>query len=167
MYMRRDKAVAILKELAAFLGYYDSDEGLVCPFCDAQMTYYKDTGILLHAEECVISRARKLLEEAELPPPLVAVPKKDRTIMECTEPGTWVNVTARVVQLWNPFNQDVAAVGLLGDGTGVIKFIMWESAFPKTLRKGSTYVFENVVVGESYGKLQLKINSRSVVREVV
>jgi len=92
---------------------------------------------------------------------------KVRTICEITESNQWIDIEAKIVQLWESRHSRVAQIGLIGDGTGVMKFQVWESAFPHTLQKGVTYRFENVVVGEHANKLYIKVNSRSIIREVM
>ena len=40
----------------------------------------------------------------------------------------WVDLTAKVVELWEPRSDSIAQVGLLGDETGRIKFTAWATS---------------------------------------
>ncbi|MFB6174140.1 MAG: replication factor A, partial [Halobacteriales archaeon] len=49
-------------------------------------------------------------------------------LAEVDEPDRWVEVTAKVVELWEPRSDAVAQVGLLGDESGTIKFTKWATS---------------------------------------
>lgn len=44
------------------------------------------------------------------------------------EAGQWIDVVAGVVDLWEPRRETIAQVGLLGDESGRLESVNWESA---------------------------------------
>jgi replication factor A1 len=87
-------------------------------------------------------------------------------VAEIDEPEQWVDLTAKVVELWEARSDAVAQVGLLGDETGTVKFTAWAKSDPPTLEEGTTYEFGNLVTDEYEGRFSVKINSTSTVSEV-
>jgi len=85
---------------------------------------------------------------------------------EIDEPEQWVDLTAKVVELWEARSDAVAQVGLLGDETGTVKFTAWAKSDPPTLEEGAVYELGNLVTDEYEGRFSVKINSTSTVREV-
>jgi replication factor A1 len=80
----------------------------------------------------------------------------DGTIASITGPGQWLNLKARVVQLWESKSSSIAQVGLLGDETGIIKFVSWASVELPPLDEDKSYYFKNVVSDEYEGKFGIK-----------
>nr|WP_240137809.1 hypothetical protein [Salinigranum salinum] len=80
------------------------------------------------------------------------------------EADQWIDVIAEVVQLWEPRSEKIAQVGLLGDESGRLKFVMWESAGLPELVEGETYQFQNVVTDEFQGRYSVSLNSATVVK---
>ena len=85
---------------------------------------------------------------------------------EIDEPEQWVDLTAKVVELWEARSDAVAQVGLLGDETGTVKFTAWAKSDPPTLEEGAVYELGNLVTDEYEGRFSVKVNSTSTVREV-
>jgi len=81
-------------------------------------------------------------------------------------PEEWVDVTAKVVELWEPRSDAVAQVGLLGDETGTIKFTKWSKSDLPTLDEGGVYHLRNVVTDEYQGRFSVKLNRTTVVEEL-
>jgi RPA family protein len=79
------------------------------------------------------------------------------------EADQWIDVIAEVVQLWEPRSEKIAQVGLLGDESGRLKFVTWESASLPELVQGETYRFQNVVTDEYQGRYSVSLNSATVV----
>ena len=75
----------------------------------------------------------------------------------------WIDVVAEVVQLWEPHSETIAQVGLLGDESGRLKFVKWESAGLPELVKGETYRFQSVVTDQYQGRYSVSLNSATVV----
>jgi len=91
----------------------------------------------------------------------------DRVQVEAIdEPEQWVDLTAKVVELWEARSDAVAQVGLLGDETGTVKFTAWAKSDPPTLEEGRVYDFGNLVTDEYEGRFSVKINSTSTIREL-
>jgi replication factor A1 len=75
----------------------------------------------------------------------------------------WVDVTAKVVDLWEPRSDAVGQVGLLGDESGTIKFTKWAKSDLPELQEGTVYRLENVVTDEYQGDYSIKLNRTTVV----
>jgi len=86
-------------------------------------------------------------------------------IVDITEPGEWVSLKAKVVQLWEPNSESISQAGLIGDETGIIKFV-WLSASVKPVEEGKSYVFRNVVTDCYNGKMQVNVNRNSEIEEI-
>ncbi len=84
-------------------------------------------------------------------------------IEEIDEPEQWVDVTAKVIELWDPRSDSVAQVGLLGDPTGTIKFTKWAKSDLPALEEGGVYELDNVVTDEYQGRYSVKLNSTTVI----
>ncbi|MDK2795061.1 MAG: hypothetical protein PWQ22_930 [Archaeoglobaceae archaeon] len=82
------------------------------------------------------------------------------------EPNTWVSLKAKVVQLWEPNSPAIAQTGLIGDETGITRFVVWAKANKKRLEEGKCYLFERVVVDEFMGLKSVKVTSASEVKEI-
>jgi len=76
-------------------------------------------------------------------------------------PDTWVNVTGKVIQLWDNHHESITQVGLIGDETGVTKFTMWSSSGLNPLELNKVYDFKNAVVKSWNGKVKIDLNSAS------
>ena len=79
------------------------------------------------------------------------------------EADVWCDLLVEVVELWEPKHESIEQVGLIGDESGVIKFVKWASAELPTLEEGATYRFENVVTDEYKGRFSVNLNSASAV----
>ena len=60
-------------------------------------------------------------------------------LADIDEAEQWVDVTAKVVELWEPRSDSVAQVGLLGDESGRIKFTKWAKSDLPKLAEGAVY----------------------------
>ncbi len=87
-------------------------------------------------------------------------------IGDITEAGKWVNVKAKVIQIWESSSPSIAQTGLIGDESGVIRFLMWTKANKPPLVEGKSYIFRNVVVDDFGNVLRLNINRTSEIVEV-
>lgn len=75
----------------------------------------------------------------------------------------WVDVTAKVVDLWEPRSDAIAQVGLLGDESGTIKFTKWAKSDLPTLEEGEAYHLGNVVTDEYQGRYSVKLNRTTTI----
>jgi replication factor A1 len=91
---------------------------------------------------------------------------EDAKIAEIEEPGRWINLRAKVVQLWDSNSDAISQVGLIGDETGSMKFVKWAKAELPELAEGKSYLLKNVVTDEFQGRFSIKLNRTSVVEEL-
>jgi replication factor A1 len=75
----------------------------------------------------------------------------------------WIDVTAKVVDLWDARSDAVAQVGLLGDETGTVKFTKWSKSDLPELEEGAVYSLRNVVTDEYQGRYSVKLNRTTVI----
>ncbi|WP_255168981.1 replication factor A [Natrononativus amylolyticus] len=87
-------------------------------------------------------------------------------VEEIDEPEQWVDLTAKVIELWEPRSDSIAQVGLLGDPTGTIKFTKWAKSDLPSLEEGGVYDLRNVVTDEYQGRYSVKLNSTTVIEEL-
>ncbi|MFC4436444.1 MULTISPECIES: replication factor A [Natrialbaceae] len=87
-------------------------------------------------------------------------------VEDVDEPEQWIDLTAKVIELWEPRSDSVAQVGLLGDPTGTIKFTKWAKSDLPALDEGGVYELRNVVTDEYQGRYSVKLNSTTIVEEL-
>ena len=87
-------------------------------------------------------------------------------IGELSEEYAWVTIEAKVVKVWNPNNESIAQAGLIGDETGIIRFVTWTKAEKPLVEEGKCYRFENVVVHKWKDQLQINVTRTSEIVEV-
>ena len=81
-------------------------------------------------------------------------------------PEQWIDLTAKVVELWEPRSESIAQVGLLGDESGTIKFVAFETSDLPELEEGEVYRFENLVTDEYQGNYSVKLNRTTGIERV-
>ncbi len=106
------------------------------------------------AKELDVSRDQLISES-----PLVKV-------ADIKTPGQWVSLKARVIQLWDSSSPNVSQVGLIGDETGIIKFVIWAKANKPQVEEGKCYLFANVVTDSFGGRMQVNVNRNSRIEEI-
>lgn len=89
-----------------------------------------------------------------------------KEVEEITQPEQWVDITVKVVELWEPRSDAVGQVGLVGDETGQIKFTKWDKSDLDSLSEGAVYEFENVVTDEYEGRLSVQLNSSTTITKL-
>ena len=85
---------------------------------------------------------------------------------EIDEAEQWVDVTAKVADLWEPRSDSIAQVGLLGDETGTIKFTKWAKSDLEELTEGDVYRLGNVVTDEYQGQYSVKLNRTTTIEQL-
>jgi replication factor A1 len=80
-------------------------------------------------------------------------------------PEQWVDVTAKVIDLWEPRSDAIAQVGLLGDETGTVKFTAWATSDLPALTEGRVYHLGNVVTDEYQGQYSVTLNRTTTIDE--
>ncbi|MCR3882755.1 replication protein A [Methanotrichaceae archaeon M04Ac] len=88
-------------------------------------------------------------------------PVQEMKISEIGEAGRWIDLRAKVVQLWDPTSETISQTGLIGDDSGVIKFVKWAKSELADLAEGESYLFKNVVTDEFEGRFSIKLNRTS------
>jgi replication factor A1 len=83
---------------------------------------------------------------------------QEATVTEVDSDGEWIDLTVKVVDLWEPTSDAVAQVGLLGDETGTTRFVSFASSELPTLEEGAVYRLSNVVTDEYQGNYSVKLN---------
>ncbi len=78
----------------------------------------------------------------------------------------WVDLTVKVVDLWEPRSDSIAQVGLLGDPSGTLKFTKWAKSELPELDEGGVYRLENIVTDEYQGQFSVKLNRTTTISEL-
>ncbi|WP_436901339.1 replication factor A [Halovenus halobia] len=87
-------------------------------------------------------------------------------VSDIDSPEEWVDLTAKVVELWEPNSDAVAQVGLLGDETGTVKFTKWSKSDLSSLEEGEVYDLRNVVTDEYQGRFSVKLNRTTTIEHL-
>lgn len=141
---------------------------------------YKDYGV---DRKEIVEKLKKLLIEFRVPEnealrtirnyiireygaPATIRREKITKIEEIKEPNKWVTVKAKVIQLWESSSPSIAQVGLIGDETGYIRFLVWTKAKKPPVEEGKSYIFRNVVVDDFGGVLRLNVTKISEIEEI-
>jgi len=82
-------------------------------------------------------------------------------VVEINEPGRWVDLKVKVVQLWESNSEAISQSGLVGDETGTIKFVKWAKADLPDMEEGKSYQLRNLVTDEFGGRFSVKLNRTS------
>jgi replication factor A1 len=84
-------------------------------------------------------------------------------IKDITSDGKWVSLKAKVVQLWENEKPSISQIGLLGDDTGIIKFVVWTKSDLPLLEEGKSYMFKNLVTDSWQGRFSVKMNKTTTI----
>ncbi|MGM0604191.1 MAG: replication factor A [Halobacteriota archaeon] len=90
----------------------------------------------------------------------------DVLVNDVDEDEQWVDLTVKVVDLWEPGSDAIAQVGLLGDESGTIKFVSFTTSELPELDEGAVYRLENVVTDEYEGRYSVKLNRTTTITEL-
>jgi replication factor A1 len=90
----------------------------------------------------------------------------ERSLAELTEGEEWVDLTVKVVDLWDPGHESIAQVGLVGDESGTKKFVAFETSELPALDEGAVYRLGNVVTDEYQGNVSVKLNRTTTIEEL-
>ena len=85
---------------------------------------------------------------------------------EIDQDEQWVDVTVKVVDLWEPRSDSISQVGLVGDESGRIKFVSFETSELDELEEGASYSLGNVVTDEYQGDYSIKLNRTTTITEL-
>lgn len=78
----------------------------------------------------------------------------------------WISLRAKVVQLWDSEHDSIDQVGLVGDETGVIRFVKFMKSALPALEEGKSYSIENMTTGEYDDQFSVKMNRTTVIKEL-
>ncbi len=78
----------------------------------------------------------------------------------------WVDLRVKLVDLWEPRSDSISQVGLLGDESGTIKFVSFETSDLPKLEEGQAYELSNVVTDEYEGNYSVKLNRTTGITEI-
>jgi replication factor A1 len=82
------------------------------------------------------------------------------------EDEQWVDLRVKLVDLWEPRSDAISQVGLLGDESGTIKFVSFETSDLPKLTEGASYSLGNVVTDEYEGRYSVKLNRTTSIQEL-
>ena len=118
-------------------------------------------------EEARRSVVSTYLDEADIErDELAGGTSESATVADIDTPEQWLDLTVKIVDLWEPGADSIAQVGLLGDETGTVKFTKWAKSELDELTEGSVYRLENVVTDEYQGRFSVKLNSSTTIEEL-
>lgn len=87
-------------------------------------------------------------------------------VSEIDEEEMWVDVTVKLVELWEPRSDSIAQVGLVGDESGRIKFTSFATSELEELEEGESYQLKNVVSDEYQGRYSIKLNKTTSIDKI-
>ena len=116
-------------------------------------------------EEARRSVTSTYYDETEVDQDSVSNANEQRDLDSINTAEEWIDVTGKVVELWDPRSDAIGQVGLLGDETGRIKFTAWAKSDLPTLEEGEVYHLGNVVTDEYEGQFSVKLNSTTTIEE--
>nr|QNO43462.1 hypothetical protein CLKNEPOO_00001 [Methanosarcinales archaeon ANME-2c ERB4] len=99
----------------------------------------------------------------------IETPDREAQLVEIdsiTESNKWINLHAKVVQLWESEHESIDQIGLIGDETGTIKFVKWAKSELPALVEGKSYSFENLTTDEFEERFSVKFNKGSSIKEL-
>ena len=85
---------------------------------------------------------------------------------EIDQDEQWVDVTVKVVDLWEPRSDSISQVGLVGDESGRIKFVAFETSELDELEEDASYKLGNVVTDEYQGDYSIKLNRTTTITKL-
>ena len=140
----------------------------------------RDQKIVIPDEE-IISRLKKLIEEFRVPEsearrsvlnyflkehgvvPVARTSSEKVKVSDIKESGKWVDLEVKVLDLWDPATEAISQTGLIGDGSGSMKFVKWTKSELPNLELGKSYLLRNLVTDEFQGRFSVKLNRTSQV----
>jgi replication factor A1 len=146
-----------------FSEHLDVTEDEIAERLDTLISEYK-----VPKEEARRSVESHYLEEAGLDRDELGAGGGNPTVQveDIEEDEQWVDLTGKVVDLWEPGHESIGQVGLLGDETGTIKFTAWAESDLPALEEGAVYRLSNVVTDEYQGRFSVKLNRTTSIEEL-
>ncbi len=113
-----------------------------------------------------LNRTSKIEELSEEIQASQAGQSEKTKIIDINEPGRWIDLRGKVVQLYESSSETISQAGLIGDETGVIRFVKWAKADLPEVIEGRSYLFKNAVTDEFQGRFSIKLNKTSQIEEL-
>ena len=151
---------------------------LVKELVDQISARLRDQKIVVPDEE-IVSRLKKLIEDFRVPEsearrsvlnyflkehgvvPVIRTSSEKVKVSDIKESGKWVDLEAKVLDLWDPATEAISQTGLIGDGSGSMKFVKWTKSELPNLELGKSYLLRNLVTDEFQGRFSVKLNRTS------
>ncbi len=103
---------------------------------------------------------------SELDEAIETIERESINIADIDQSGKWVNLRAKVTQLWDSEHESIDQIGVIGDETGTIKFVKWVKSDLLHLDEGKSYSFENMTTDEFEGKFSVQFGKNALIREL-
>ena len=138
----------------------------------------REQNILVPDEEIEV-RLKKLIDDFRVPEgearrsvlnyfqkehgvmPMARASSEKVKISDIKESGRWVDLEVKVLDLWEPATEAISQTGLIGDGSGAMKFVKWKKSDLPDLVLGQSYSLKKVVTDEFQGRFSIKLNRAS------
>ena len=118
-------------------------------------------------DEARRSVVSQYLDEADLERDELGSADSELTLLgEINEDEQWVDLEVKVADLWEPGHESIAQVGLLGDESGTMKFVAFDTSDLPELEEGTSYALSNVVTDEYEGSFSVKLNKTTTITEL-
>ena len=118
-------------------------------------------------EEARRSVTSEYLKEAGLERDELAPGGSESTLVgEIDTDEQWVDLEVQVADLWEPGHDSIGQVGLLGDESGTMKFVAFETSDLPDLEAGASYALGNVVTDEYEGSYSVKLNRTTTIEKL-
>src|SRR6056297_1114085 len=150
-------------EIAAqFSDHLDVDTDEVEDRLEAVVTEYK-----IPVDEARRTVTNSLLDEADIDRDELGRGGAEAVLLdEIDQDEQWVDVTVKVVDLWEPRSDSISQVGLVGDESGRTKFVAFSTSELEELDEGKNYKLANVVTDEYQGDYSIKLNRTTTITEL-
>ena len=80
--------------------------------------------------------------------------------------GQWVNLRAKLTDIWDTTSEHITQTGLIGDETGKTKFVLWRNSGLGEMELDKSYLLENVVTSVYMERVSITLNKMSVITEI-
>jgi replication factor A1 len=118
-------------------------------------------------DEATRSVRNSYLEEAGIERDEISQGGNERLLVnDIDQDEQWVDLRVKLVDLWDPRSDSISQVGLLGDESGTIKFVAFETSELEQLEEGQCYELSNVVTDEYQGTYSVKLNRTTTITEI-
>ena len=118
-------------------------------------------------DEARRSVVSQYLDEADLERDELGSADSELTLLgDIDEDEQWVDLEVKVADLWEPGHESIAQVGLLGDESGTMKFVSFDTSDLPELEEGVSYALSNVVTDEYEGSYSVKLNKTTTITEL-